>query len=354
MLLPGGGAFNGPVQVTITAPGMPADGVIFYTTDGTAPDRHSPVYSQPIRVGFSEVITAIASAPGCPTAGPTTAAYSIPDALTATPTFTPPGGTFCKPQVVTIQCATAGATILYTLDGTNPNPSSPVYGQPIVVSTTTQIRAVATAPGFIASSIEVGQYAIDPPPPGQAPPALIDPAGGVMNNDFSAALSAQSLPQGGWTLCYTLDGSDPVGADGVCTAPALPYDAATKIAIDGTVTNPATGQVTVKSLNVGTPCPDGCCGIDSAGLSATYTLQVAQPNITPASGKIAVGTAVTFTSATEGTPVFHYTVDGSAASCSSPRTGAGFTATGTESTVNVVGCKSGYAVSATGSASYSF
>ena len=45
----------------------------------------------------------------------------------ATPTITPDGGSFSGPVTVTLQTATAGATIRYTLDGTAPGVGSPQY-----------------------------------------------------------------------------------------------------------------------------------------------------------------------------------------------------------------------------------
>jgi hypothetical protein len=349
---PPGGSYTAAVTVAITAPGLPSSGVIFYTTDGTVPNAGSNSYSQPVQVATSETLIAIATAPGCPIAGPATATYSLSNVLleAAMPTFAPAPGTYCGGQSITLATPTPGATIFYTTDGTNPSTTSAVYTTPIALFKSMDIRAMTTAPGYQASPIASGQYTLLAPP-GTLPPPVIAPVGGVQNNDFLATLSVSSS---GGTLCYTLDGTAPTGAGGLCTGTSLTYDAATAIHIDGTVTDPATGRVTVETLDTGIPCANHCCGLDSGGAPATYTLQVAQPSITPASGKIAVGASVAFTTVTVGNVTFHYTVDGSPASCSSASTGAGFTATGAESTVNVVGCKAGYAVSATGSASYTF
>ena len=61
----------------------------------------------------------------------------------ATPTFSPAAGTYASAQNVTISCATEGATIHYTTDGTEPTASSAVYASAINVSTTTTIKAIA-------------------------------------------------------------------------------------------------------------------------------------------------------------------------------------------------------------------
>ena len=43
----------------------------------------------------------------------------------ATPTFSPPGGTYTTTQSVTLATTTAGASIRYTLDGSTPTPAPP-------------------------------------------------------------------------------------------------------------------------------------------------------------------------------------------------------------------------------------
>ncbi|PKN78481.1 MAG: hypothetical protein CVU48_08285, partial [Candidatus Cloacimonetes bacterium HGW-Cloacimonetes-1] len=77
---------------------------------------------------------------------------------TATPTFTPAGGVYGNPVNVTIACATPGATIRYTLDGTTPTATSTVYSTPINVSTTTTVKAMATAAGFDPSNVATATY----------------------------------------------------------------------------------------------------------------------------------------------------------------------------------------------------
>lgn len=64
-------------------------------------------------------------------------------ATVAMPAFTPGEGTYYEPQQVGITCATAGATILYTINGDDPTTNGLVYSTPLPVSTTTTVKAVA-------------------------------------------------------------------------------------------------------------------------------------------------------------------------------------------------------------------
>ena len=78
----------------------------------------------------------------------------------ATPTFSPAGGTYSETQNVTISCATTGATIYYTLDGTAPTTSSSVYSAPIAISQTTTVKAMATKTGMSNSNVATATYTI--------------------------------------------------------------------------------------------------------------------------------------------------------------------------------------------------
>ena len=61
----------------------------------------------------------------------------------AAPEFSLAAGSFTEPQTVSISCATAGATILYTTNGSNPATNGQVYSTPLTISATTTVKAVA-------------------------------------------------------------------------------------------------------------------------------------------------------------------------------------------------------------------
>ena len=84
---------------------------------------------------------------------------SQPPAVAA-PAFSPAPGGYTSALNVTLSDSTSGATIYYTTDGTVPTTSSPVYASPINVSSTTTIKAIATAPGLNNSPIASGDYTI--------------------------------------------------------------------------------------------------------------------------------------------------------------------------------------------------
>ena len=81
--------------------------------------------------------------------------------VAATPTFSPVAGTYMMEQNVTISCETTGASIYYTLDGSEPTENSTLYSAPITVSETTTIKAIAVASGYDNSAIAEATYTIN-------------------------------------------------------------------------------------------------------------------------------------------------------------------------------------------------
>jgi hypothetical protein len=78
--------------------------------------------------------------------------------IVSTPIMDPPGGTYSEPINVTISTTTDGATIRYTLNGSEPDESSTLFSTPIPVSEQTTIRARAWKVGYKESAIRTVTY----------------------------------------------------------------------------------------------------------------------------------------------------------------------------------------------------
>ncbi len=92
---------------------------------------------------------------------PDASADSTGEALTAVaaPVLTPPGGTYMGPVTVTMDCATPGATIYFSTDGSTPTTSSTRYSAPITLKTSrTTFRAFAAKDGMTPSAVVVAVY----------------------------------------------------------------------------------------------------------------------------------------------------------------------------------------------------
>ena len=119
----------------------------------------------------------------------------------ATPTFSPAAGTYNNNQSVTISCGTAGATIYYTTNGTNPTTSSSVYNGAITVSSdNTTIKALATKSGMTNSSVGSATYRLTCATP------TISPAAGSFCGSEDVTLSCTT---NGATIRYTTNGNTP-------------------------------------------------------------------------------------------------------------------------------------------------
>ncbi len=75
----------------------------------------------------------------------------------AAPTFNPPAGAYTAPISVTISSATPGADIYYTTDGSTPTDNSDYYEEPIAISVTTTLKAIATINSQF-SAVSTAQY----------------------------------------------------------------------------------------------------------------------------------------------------------------------------------------------------
>ena len=83
--------------------------------------------------------------------------WNRPTAVVEAPTFSPAAGTYTSAQTVTLSCTTTGATIYYTLDGSQPTNESTEYTEALTISNTTTVKAIAYV-GTASSTVATATY----------------------------------------------------------------------------------------------------------------------------------------------------------------------------------------------------
>lgn len=156
---PAPGIYQQPVQVQLS--NSSPDAVIYYTTDGSEPTYESPVYSAPISVPEHStlLLKAIARIPGYYVSESLTASYEVTGAA-ATPVASHASGTLDYGAQVSLSCATGGAMILYTLDGSDPLDGGFNYVNPIPVYESVTLKARAFRTNYNPSGLAVYNYQV--------------------------------------------------------------------------------------------------------------------------------------------------------------------------------------------------
>ncbi len=111
---------------------------------------------------------------------------------------------------VTMSCATEGAIIYYTRDGSEPTTNSVMYSK-FKIKDKTTVKAFAYKDG-VYSDVVTAEYAL-----GQCVDPVITPMTGTFHHSGQVVRIDQNGEEG--TLRYTLDGSDPTVASKVYTGP---------------------------------------------------------------------------------------------------------------------------------------
>ncbi|HNY45133.1 MAG TPA: chitobiase/beta-hexosaminidase C-terminal domain-containing protein [Bacteroidales bacterium] len=135
---------------------------IRYTLDGSTPSQNwGSIYNQSFTINSNTTIKAIAFKSEYGDSQVVTVNLKMVNGACADPIFTPISGTYNPDQQVTLSCTTTGASIRYTTDGTNPSSTTgTLYTNPIVLTETTNIKAIATANNYLDSQIVSANYTI--------------------------------------------------------------------------------------------------------------------------------------------------------------------------------------------------
>lgn len=80
------------------------------------------------------------------------------DPRVATPVFSPDGDSYPDSVLVSILCATNGASVYYTTDGSTPDRTSTLYVSPFVLKAPTTLKAIAYKDGLDNSNVGTASY----------------------------------------------------------------------------------------------------------------------------------------------------------------------------------------------------
>jgi hypothetical protein len=168
-----------------------------------------------------------------------------PANLTATPTISPAGGLFTSDPSVTLACASPGASIYYTLNGSTPNLSSTLYTGPVTLIASCTLQAIAIAPGMGISMIGSASFTIN----SSGTPGLVLLTPTTLPNAQQGFLYQLALPIVLGTAPYTGSIVSQSGAN------AGAWGMGTNGLFNGTPMNAGTDTVVVNFSDSTTPTP---------------------------------------------------------------------------------------------------
>lgn len=314
VLSPASGTFYAPLTATATE--ADAQAVMRFTTDGKNPTAASPEWpADGVLVEQTTTVRVQAFRAGWADSAVRSATYTL---RVGRPTASLPGGTYIGEQTVVLSCATPGATIHFTTDGSAPTAASPVASTPIAITQSSTLRAIATLAGWRNSSTFSATYTI------RVAPVTASIPGGLYLGHRSVTLTTTTA---GADIHYTTNGSTPTLASPIATGP---------IELPGTVVLRAVATRTGWR--------------DSAVYGATYTLQVEPVTTSLAAGTYVGEQSIVLTSPTTGAEI-HYTINGSTPTAASPVASGPIALVG-NSTLRAIAMITGWRNSATLSAVY--
>lgn len=205
-ITPGGGTYDQPHEVAITTdtPGA----TIRYRTDGRSPSFFYPgtLYTGPITLDpGTHHIKARGYKDGYYKSDVASSGDIIvnPTTLPA-PTIYPDGGDFAGETTAHLDTTVIGADLRYTLDGSTPSASSPLYDTSIPLTETTTVKARTFLDGYTPSSTTSATFDVT----SQAAAPTMTPNGGSHTGSVEVSLSTTTP---GAEIRYTDNGAEPAG-----------------------------------------------------------------------------------------------------------------------------------------------
>ncbi len=181
----------------------------------------------------------------------------------ATPEIYPAGGVVSSSGSITISTRTLGAAINYTIDGSVPTTSSPLYTGPIQLAASTTINAIASEPGLNNSAVASATFTVDSSSPIVSVTA---PASGqIVAAGISLTANATDNSAVG-SVQFAVDGA-PVG-----TVTSAPY----AVPLETTTLTNGSHQVTATATDI----------VGNAATSAPVTFTVNNVSTGPTNGLV--------------------------------------------------------------------
>ncbi len=281
VITPGTGTYSSNQSVILSTKTTGA--IIYYTLSGNNPvigAGYTKVYTGPISLSNTVTLKAMAVKTSLTNSGVASAYFNFP--LTANPVISP--GTSVQPgnTLVTITCATAGATIYYTTNGNKPRFDVPngftrTYTGPFTITGAATIWAVAKHPDLQYSYTVSALISI--------PPVRFNPGTGTYP---AGQLVTMTNTTAGALIYYTTDGTVPTVGN-----------ANTKLYTAPVAVNLST---TIRAISYKNSAQDGFTAV------GYYTIpSVANPVFSPGPGVCASPCQISITSATAGARIWYTT-----------------------------------------------
>jgi len=168
--------------------------------------------------------------------------------VVADPTFGTVAGTYNNSFSLSLSCATSGATIHYTTDGSTPTVGSPVYSSPLNITATTTVKAMAEKASYTNSGVATAVYTLL-----CATPTFGTGSAPYTGSTYAAPLTVTvSCATTGVTLRYTTDGSTPNGTSAILSG-SLSLQADTTVKVIALKTGFTTSGVASQAYAVNRP-----------------------------------------------------------------------------------------------------
>jgi len=209
------GTYTVNTQATLST--ATPNAIIYYTTNGTDPTTSSPIYTSPITVTEgTTTIKAIAKRNDYYVSDVMSSTYTITGTV-ATPTANQTSGVVDYLSQVILSTTTPGATIRYTLDGSEPTENSEIYSSPIAITQSLTLKAKAFLSGWNPSETATYDYQVM---------VVETPVSTLVSGYYYYGTTLELYtPTVGSSIRYTTNGNEPTESSALYSGPiAITYD----------------------------------------------------------------------------------------------------------------------------------